>query len=86
MPFSQEDQERFQAHVRGKLKACPMCGTNNWTISADSLALPTWSPSTVGKGGNTDMGRVMPIAAITCDNCGLLMMYPWGRAVRSLNE
>jgi hypothetical protein len=86
MPLSPEDQKKIQEHTTGKLKACPMCGTNSWTIFPEALALPVWhAPVLRAAQGRADLSRVLPVTVIACDKCSLMILYPWGKAVGELH-
>ena len=53
-------------HKRIRIPACPLCGTNAWTLADGFVALPLqgdFSAFTVG-------GPVLPCVALVCNNCG----------------
>ena len=47
-------------------KNCPMCSHNNWNVDVN-LVTPL---KIADKGGVELGGRVMPLIAVTCTNCG----------------
>ena len=62
------NQEKFLTEINTKWinKNCPMCGHNNWAISPDMATLVNLDE----KWGIQLGGKIMPLVAITCSNCG----------------
>lgn len=62
------DRDKFVQTINSKWKNknCPMCGENNWNIDKGMV-----SPMKISEKGGIELGgQIMPLAAVTCMNCG----------------
>ena len=67
------DIEKFVEHLNEKWKggiSCPVCKENNWNIH-DSLS----ELREFNQGNMVIGGPVIPLASITCNNCGHTMNF-----------
>jgi ribosomal protein S27AE len=60
--------ENIIQHLSAKWKgrACPMCGTGNWTVSDKVFELREYHDGNIVLGS----GPIVPLIPVTCDNCG----------------
>ena len=66
------NSEKFLNEINKKWinKKCALCGHNNWMVD-DTMV----SPMTVGENGDIQLGgRIMPLIAVTCTNCGNVIL------------
>lgn len=66
--FSEETRNEIlnTLHKRIKIPACPLCGTNTWTLADGFVALPLQEDFFAFAVG----GPVLPCVALVCKNCG----------------
>lgn len=67
------NRDKFIDHLNKKWKDgffCPVCKENNWAIH-DSLS----ELREFNKGALSIGGPIVPIASITCNNCGYTMHF-----------
>lgn len=62
------NEQKFLDELNSKwqTKECPMCGKNNWNIDTNIVTALRVNET----GGISLGGKVMPLIAITCMNCG----------------
>jgi hypothetical protein len=77
MALSKEEFELFQAHLRQTCKPplkCPMCGTNEWSISGPVVLLQysveLEAAYATGPGG-------APVVIMTCLHCYFVRQFAW---------
>ena len=65
--FSEETRREILStlHERIKIPACPLCGTNTWTLADGFVALPLQE----GFSATFAVG-VLPCVALVCNHCG----------------
>ena len=69
MALTKEAQKQISQAVNARaesLRACTVCGHTTWTIADAVVTLP----GQAHLGAVTPGGRVLPSAALVCDNCG----------------
>ena len=66
------NQEKFLQEINAKWtnKNCPMCSHNSWQVASHMVTALKLDE----KGGIQLGGEVMPFVAITCSNCGNVML------------
>ena len=66
--FSEETRREILStlHERIKIPACPLCGTNTWTLADGFIALPLQEGFSAFEVG----GPALPCVALVCNNCG----------------
>ena len=66
--FSGEIREEILRTLqeRIKIQACPLCGTNTWTLADGFVALPVQEGFSAFEVG----GPALPCVALVCNNCG----------------
>jgi hypothetical protein len=68
MKLTPEQHEKLTKFVGAKWRppfTCPYCQTNNWNITHEVFQLTEFST-----GGLVIGGPVVPLAPVTCNNCG----------------
>jgi hypothetical protein len=68
MKINSEQHAKLTKFVREKWQPpfqCPYCRTNNWNITQEVFQLTEFS-----SGGILIGGPVVPLAPVTCNNCG----------------
>ena len=72
MPKFELETQKFLDHLKDKWKEnpCPMCGHKNWSISGKIFEMREFSGGDFFLGG----GPIIPIAPVTCENCGNTVM------------
>lgn len=68
MHLDKQQHDKFSKYVAEKWKPpyqCGCCKANNWSISDRVFQLAEFSPSGIVIGG-----PVVPLAPVTCNNCG----------------
>ena len=55
----------------GKNHACPVCGTNNWTIPQESQRFVIQ----VIENGNIPVGAGLPVLPLICNKCSYVRMH-----------
>ncbi len=69
MALKKEAREQISQAVNAhadSMRACAVCGHKAWTLADGMLTLPVRDSLDVLNSGD----RVLPSAAIVCDNCG----------------
>ena len=67
------DKEKFVEHLNKKWKGdfvCSVCKINDWAVHDTLSELREFNQGTILVGG-----PVIPIASITCNNCGFTMQF-----------
>lgn len=67
------DRQKFVDHINKKWKggiSCPVCKENDWIINDHLLELRVFNQGSFVVGG-----PLIPIASITCNNCGYIMHF-----------
>ena len=67
------DREKFVAHLNNKWKEgikCPVCKENDWAVHDTLSELREFNQGTFVVGG-----PIIPLASITCNNCGYTMNF-----------
>jgi len=67
------DSNKFAEHLNKKWKGeifCPVCKENNWAISDSISELREFNQGAFILGG-----PIIPLASITCNNCGYSMHF-----------
>jgi hypothetical protein len=77
MALSKEDLERFREHVNKTCSAkviCPLCGSNDWSISGPYVTLQC---NITSLGFGAEAGGGAPVVLMTCANCFLCYQFAW---------
>jgi predicted nucleic-acid-binding Zn-ribbon protein len=67
------DRDKFIEHLKNKWKDgfyCPVCRENNWAVHESLSGLREFDKGSLSIGG-----PIVPIASITCNNCGYTMHF-----------
>ena len=68
MKLTPEQHEKLLAFIKSKWKApyeCRCCGFNNWDVTREIYQIMQFTPGGLALGG-----PIVPIAPVTCSNCG----------------
>ena len=64
------DQQKYQSFLnRMKLKACPFCGSSNYTTNGTCYSLSELSPQL------KPTGNVYPLVILACSECGYTFQF-----------
>jgi len=69
MPLDQQQVVKAQAHLNGKLSACPVCGSKKFQTGEIIMG------NTMHAGGVVVGGAGVPMVQVVCGNCYNVMLF-----------